>query len=308
MNMPVTSCVRLLLVADPAARTTIRPLLALTLPAEWEVVEADGCEHAHFVQQLDACDVVLVDRCRAADARRDDLEFLARDETPLVVLADLSPLQPARSGRWTLLSRQAALDHPAVLATALVQAARLAELHDQLRRREQSLRDCRRHVDGLVDLLWRSIPGGAGEQWLTQRGLLERLDEETARSQRYGAPLSVILGEPAHGPQTPGKPETRGLEAWTARQVGRTKRRCDVAGQYGPHGFLLLLPHTGEDGAFEFCRRLSPALAVTEGLPDCLKAPPQFRLCTATLPPAFATAHGLLSLAEERLEEARQNG
>ena len=43
-------------------------------------------------------------------------------------------------------------------------------------------------------------------------------------------------------------------------EPNRSKRRCDVAGQYGPQGFMLLLPQTPPEGAVHFCRRLQGLL------------------------------------------------
>src|SRR5208282_4680730 len=34
------------------------------------------------------------------------------------------------------------------------------------------------------------------------------------------------------------------LPRWAAEQIGKVKRQSDVAGHYGPHGFMLLLAQT----------------------------------------------------------------
>ena len=89
---------------------------------------------------------------------------------------------------------------------------------------------------------------------------------------------------------------------WAAERLTRDKRRCDVLGRYGPHGFMLLLTGAGEAGAAAFCRRLERALreaAEGEGVP--LTACFGVAACSAP----SATPQGLLRRAEERLEAAR---
>jgi GGDEF domain-containing protein len=127
--------------------------------------------------------------------------------------------------------------------------------------------------------------------------MLQRLDEEVARARRHGGPLTVVLGEVHAG--------AAGREAaLAAERVGRAKRRCDVAGQYGLHGFMLLLPRGSEAEALGCCRRLR---ALLEQPPPGGPAPPAHACFgVAAFSPAAATAQGLLSRAEERLEEARQ--
>src|SRR5262249_37012453 len=77
----------------------------------------------------------------------------------------------------------------------------------------------------------------------------ERLEEELARTHRYGGPLTVVLGE-THGRQGRLAPEeAEQVATWMAGQGSPAKRRCDVARQYGPHGFLLLLPRATDPAA-----------------------------------------------------------
>jgi diguanylate cyclase (GGDEF)-like protein len=59
---------------------------------------------------------------------------------------------------------------------------------------------------------------------------------------------------------TPALHGVRGEEGqaatWIVDRISRVKRRCDVAGQYGLQGFILILPQTDEKGATGCCRRL----------------------------------------------------
>ena len=78
-------------------------------------------------------------------------------------------------------------------------------------------------------------------------------------------------------------------------------RRSDVAGQYGPHGFMMLLPRTSETGALGCCERLRALLEQ----PPSLRGPLRAYFGVAALDGAEETITTLLSRAEERLEEAR---
>src|SRR5947207_1498910 len=88
---------------------------------------------------------------------------------------------------------------------------------------------------------WEVRAAGGRSRWLTQRHALERLDEEVARAERHGTPLSLALAEvqALRPPGAPGRDELP-LTAAVGEQVASAIRRGDVAGRYGPAGFLLL--------------------------------------------------------------------
>jgi diguanylate cyclase (GGDEF)-like protein len=300
-----------LLLAD-AAGAPPRSLLA-----GWDVLEADSLAHARFLQQFDPFDVVLVDYAQVAEGDRDNLSCLTLPGwTSLVVLSDTgadTPTPPSPDAEGGLggggqgpqhwLPRRPALEYPSLLAVVLNQAAQVSKLQRLLQRLEQTLQSSRRQADRLIELLWQVLPAEGRTPWLNQRSVLERLGEEVTRSQRYAVPLSVVLGELDGGPprQPPDGLEHGEQIGWVARQIARSKRRCDVAGQYGPNGFLLLLPETTDKGASSCCRRLRPLLERTEEMPEGVKTPPRIRFATASLSPTTATAQSLLSRAEERL-------
>src|SRR5581483_7835642 len=112
------------------------------------------------------------------------------------------------------------------------------------------------------------------------------------------------LGDPLARPD-PGREAEQRVRDWTVQRVLESKRRSDVAGQYGLRGFMLLLPHTPDRGAEEFCRRLRGDLA---------QAPPElpefWRLHTslglAGYSGEYRTPKSLLRLAEERLQDDHQ--
>ncbi len=294
---------RVLLVAPEAERQELRALLADFLPT-WEVVEADGVNRARFALQLDPCDVLILD---AGLARQSNgLAWIAEIQPlPILFLAD-DDADFLRAGlefgatHW--LPRQVAVRHPDLLAAVLRGAARYGEMRRQLRESDELLADCRRQVNRLVNRLWETLPSESGTNWFTQRHMLERLQEEFERVKRHGGPLTVVLGEvlpSAHG-------ETReedDLATWAAEQLGRWKRRCDVAGQYGPHGFMLVLPRTSEPAAFGCCARLRPLL---EQPASPLRGPLRACFGVAVVEVEESTTIArLLRQAEERLEEAK---
>jgi hypothetical protein len=85
-------------------------------------------------------------------------------------------------------------------------------------------------------------------------------------SERHGIALSLALGELRASDAVPSPSDASDLlETWAADQIIRSKRRADVAGQYGPKGFVLLLVHAPEQGAPAFCQRLQCLLEQSPG-------------------------------------------
>jgi hypothetical protein len=291
---------RVLVVAGRQPEFPLEQLFAAPPLAGWEAICADDFAAARFVLQHGPCDALLVDE---PSYRRDGpaaLDWLAnRHGLPAVVLGrpevDAGPTADEPLRVW-LPAGGSVLD-AAALAAALDQAARFAELQRDRRRLGETLRQSRRQVDRLLHLLWRTLPLDVNRRWLGQRHALERLREETDRTRRYGSPLTVALGEvemPDRAPQTP-------LPDWAAERIVRSKRSCDVAGQYGPHGFVLLLVNTPLEGGAACCRRLQRLLEETgEPLP-----PPRAYFGLAAASGETPTPQALLRRAEDALEAAK---
>jgi GGDEF domain-containing protein len=298
---------RVLLTAGEQERGPLRGRFEAGQVPGWEVVEADSLERARFVLQMDPCDVLLLD---ASLYRPGGLAWLALQGVPVPFLADVDPplvRDALEHGACQWLPRELALGHPEVLAAGLHRAARVGALQDRAAAAAQALEGCRRQVSRLVGLLWEAAPGEGRPRWFSQRQMLERLEEELARAQRHGGPLTVVLGEVrgrAGEPLPAGA--ARRLATWTAHQVGQGKRRCDVSGQYGPHGFMLLLPRVTAGQAVGCCRRLRSLL---EEAPGSGSGPfPALHACfgIASYSSVLTTCEGLLSRAEEELEQARE--
>jgi diguanylate cyclase (GGDEF)-like protein len=285
---------RVLFAAAEPARSEIRSLFQADILRDWEVIEAQSLECAHFLLQLDPCDVLLVDCSLSRPGGGADLSWLADQRlAPVLFLGDSNTetiVTALRQGIHYWLPRELALHHVPVLAAMLRQATEFGDEKRRGREVSAALEDSRRQVSRLVNLLWEAVPSKGETRWFTQRYMLERLEEEMIRTQRYGGSLSVVLGELGKQPAT-------GI----ADQISRVKRRCDVAGQYGLQGFMLILPQTDEAGANGCCQRLRNRLTKPAEL---LHASESLRvhLGIANLSPETRSVKSLLSRAEEQLE------
>lgn len=99
---------------------------------------------------------------------------------------------------------------------------------------------------------------------LSRRALFERLDEELARSRRFGGHLAVLMVDidhfkrvnDDHGHQTGDLVLKSVAGAFSA-----TLRMNDRIGRYGGEEFLAILPEIGAEGAFAVAERLRAAIA-----------------------------------------------
>lgn len=312
---------RVALVARQDQTAVLRDLFQAAPLRGWDCFIASGCEHAHFLVQMDACDLLLVDESILERASDPCLGWLAcRPDVPVLFLARDTPdviLHALRQGVRQWLPRAMVLEHPAMLAAALHHALLGRAAQQSVRQTDDLLRDCRNQITRLVNLLWEAVPAEGRPHWFSQRTMLERLAEEVCRTQRHGTPLTLVLGEVWAADDTAGTGDRRSRNLppepfcrWTADRVNRSKRRCDVAGQYGLQGFMLLLPHTPPDGAARYCRRLRSLLEETPA-PDSVRQQPlpNGRLLScfglASYSSATATPKSLLRHAEEQLDASR---
>ncbi len=297
------ACRRLLLVASEEERSILRPLLDRE---RWEPVEATSIHQARFVLQVTGCDVILIDIALVgADAVEGFAWLVGEAPSPALLRGDgdgthlVEALQ--QGALW--FPGEAVRRNPPLLAIMLEQSLQRGRERRQAASDRAALVDSQVRIDRLLTLLWEAAPGDGPTRWFTQRYMLERLDEEVARSQRDGAPLSVVLGElcsEAGERLTPDQADV--LASWLEDRIGRSKRRCDVAGQYGLHGFMLLLPQSSDDQAKEACKRLRRLLLD----PPHADLPP-VHACfgLASVSSEAQTVPALLRRAEERLDEAR---
>jgi PleD family two-component response regulator len=283
---------RLLLLADEPARGQIEPLLR-SGPG-WEVAATGTVEQARFLLQMDAWDALVIDDPRDP---ADVVRLTERGDTRVLLLSDDPTAEVVgllQQGTTQWLPRRVALGSPALLQAAVIQAGRLTERERQLKRTREQLATCREQVQGLVEMLWTATPVAGRPCWFSPRGMMERLHEEAARAQRHGSRFSVAVGEVA-GEPVPDRP----VLAWAAERIGQVRRASDAAGQYGPHGFLLLLPNTDPDGARVCCRRLRQRLEQ--------EAPGRVRVTfgIGSWSPPRTSVPCLLRQAEEDLDRTR---
>ncbi|HEX8990029.1 MAG TPA: GGDEF domain-containing protein [Rhodocyclaceae bacterium] len=145
-----------------------------------------------------------------------------------------------------------------------------------------------------------------------RRHFLALAEQELARSQRYGAPLSVFMVDidhfknvnDSHGHQV-GDTVLQGL-AGICRQA---LRDIDVVGRLGGEEFGVLLPHTGHGDALEAAERLRRALAeaaipLEHGLPLRIT----ISIGVASLEAPGTNIDTLLSHADEALYRAKNAG
>lgn len=301
---------RMLLVSDDQDRWALRAILEAACFRGWDVLEADSIERARFVLQMDPCDVLLLDADLYRSGDPSSVSWLAAQrQAPVLLVADPEPatiVSALHNGAMQWLPRDVIVRFPEILAGSLQQLAQVGDLQHKGRATSEALSDCRKQVSRLVSLLWDATPGDGRRPWFPQRHMLERLEEEVARSQRHSDPLTVVLAEiQAEGLGRLPPEDSQRLASWTVLQVTEGKRRSDIAGQYGMNGFMLLLPHTTDEGAAQCCRRIRVKL---EQLSASATRPlPPLHACfgVVSFSAAVNTAKGLLSRAEERLERAK---
>ena len=302
---------RVLLAGFPAERAALLAQFDAGMYPGWGAVGADHVEQARFVLQMEPCDVLVVDAELYQDSDPVTLSWLGGpNQTPVLLLAETTPgliMEALTQGADHWLPRDLALSCPALLAAQLQTAAMLGDLRRRHHQAGEALGHSQKQVSRLVSLLWEASPAEGRSGWFNQRHMLQRLDEEVARARRLGGEFSIVLGE-VHGGRRENLSSTEAdrLATWTASRVTYAKRRSDVAGQYGPHGFMLLLPGTTSMNAVGACRRLQSVLEEPPALEETPLPPVHACFGLAAFSPSSATVKALLRQAEERLERAKE--
>ena len=305
MSMVVAERLRVLLAAGPGAAAELSDLFVQEPLQEWEALTAESFAHARFVLQHRPCDLLVVNSDLVDREGGQGLAWLAfQKETPVLFLGGEKPDPYARANEFGIhhcLARRLAVAHPLLLANTMRQTLKARQMEHAYQRTRQQLVHSRRHVDRLVKLIWRVTPRH-DDQWYSQRHMLDRLQEELVRCQRYSVPLSVALGE-LHSDDREAPPR---LPETVAERLLRGKRRCDIVGQYGPGGFLLLMVHTPRLGGVKCCKRLQDHLRQTGDPSANGELPLRSYFGVASTAIDSPTPQALLHLAEKNLEEARK--
>lgn len=101
---------------------------------------------------------------------------------------------------------------------------------------------------------------------LNYQRLHETIEQELARSQRYGQPFSLIIADIDHFKRindTYGHPAGDHVLKETAALITASLRRSDMAARYGGEEFAVVMPATRMDGAMVVAERLRQKLAQT---------------------------------------------
>jgi len=148
---------------------------------------------------------------------------------------------------------------------------------------------------------------------LNRRTLVEQLETEWGRCQRYKRPLSLVLLDVDFFKQVNDRyGHDTGDEALAAvaRVIDQSVRRVDAVGRLGGDEFLLVLPETPQNGALEVATRLAARTRNLRVRSD-LEPPPTFTvsLGVASWPEVEASKGSeLLQAADRALYRAKAAG
>jgi two-component system cell cycle response regulator len=149
---------------------------------------------------------------------------------------------------------------------------------------------------------------------LNRRALTDRLNGELDRARRYALVLSVLMIDIDHFKQVNDRfGHVVGDEVLrsVAQILQREARSVDVVARYGGEEFVVVLPETGEEGAYAFAQRVCDRI----GQEQLVHGPgfEQLRVTVsvgvATFPaPGVETTDGLIELADEAMYRAKAAG
>ncbi len=147
---------------------------------------------------------------------------------------------------------------------------------------------------------------------LYNRGYWEEcLKQEFLRQQRSAEPASLIIFDIDHFKKvndTYG--HTLGDEAirQVAQQLKSTARITDLAGRYGGEEFVLLLPSTSAEGAYEVAERLRKAIEAAVIQQGDLQLKITVSLGVSSYQSSFDSARDWLEAADQALYRAKNSG
>jgi diguanylate cyclase (GGDEF)-like protein len=285
---------RVLVVEDEADQ---RDALAALLETDYQVATAADGEEGVRVARADPPDLVVMDLVMPRMDGFAALEALRSDhrtaEVPVIFV----------SGRGDDVTRVRGLDLGAVdfLAKPFSERELKARIERTLRlvRRQTQLRQLAQTdtLTGLPNL----------------RAFRARLEDEVKRAQRYGTPLTCVMGDMDHlKPLNDEMGHAAGDQAIAAvADVVRTElRETDFAARYGGDEFVVLLPHTsvseGRVFAERVCDRLRDTTLEAGGKRVVLAA--SFGVAELAESPGDEAAEVMVQRADEALYAAKRAG
>lgn len=295
---------RVLIAVNKPHEGEMKSLFERDALSQWQALYADSFSQARFTLQHNPCDALVVHEELLEAEGNPGLAWLAwkRDYPTLLIGQNAVNFRRAYElGVQHCMPYEMILSHPPLLATGLNQSLKNSDAAKRGQRAKEQLTQTRKHLDRLVSMMWRTAPSQDECQWYSEPFIMERLHEELARAERHKVPLSLAVGELTNDDGLePVLPE------WTPEALIRTKRRCDVVGQYGPRGFILLMVHTPKSGALTCCKRLQTYLEHSaEQLAGPRGSIRAFFGMSTTLGD-HSSPHALLRAAEQNLDAARK--
>jgi diguanylate cyclase (GGDEF)-like protein len=149
---------------------------------------------------------------------------------------------------------------------------------------------------------------------LNRRYLLDRMEEELSRAERYNRQMSVLMVDLDNFKQfndSVGHPAGDRILENIALTIMNSIRSIDIAARYGGDEFVIVLPETDTGMALHIAERLRSSIAETplegvsdKSLPDKLTASIGIVCC----PQHGSTVEGLLKCADEALYRAKDQG
>jgi hypothetical protein len=295
---------RVLIAVNKTHEGEMKSLFEREALAAWQPLFADSFSRARFTLQHNPCEALIVHEDLMEAEGSQGLAWLAwkKNYPTLFVGQSAAHFQRAYElGVQNCLLYPMTLAHPPLLATVLEESRKGLESSLALSRTKEHLTQTRRHLDRLVTMMWRAAPHTEDSQWYSEPFMLERLQEELARSERHKLPLSLAIGEMKDDGAEAILPE------WTPETVIKTKRRCDVVGHYGPGGFMLLMVQTPKPGSITCCQRLQSSLEESaQTLPGPRPAVRAYFGLASTAGDR-ASPQALLRSAEQNLDAARRD-
>ncbi|MCS6859423.1 MAG: GGDEF domain-containing protein [Abditibacteriales bacterium] len=139
----------------------------------------------------------------------------------------------------------------------------------------------------------------------------ELLDHETARSLRYGSPVSLSLCDLDHFKRindTYGHPVGDTVLQRVAAAIKGHIRGVDIAARYGGEEFALIFPETDKDAAFQACEKLRHIIEQLRFEPPLQHERLTMSFGIASLPADAQTSEELIEKADNALYAAKNNG